>query len=172
MVNARWFVSVSALATLGWGGAVAAQGHQKGDKAALAKGVATARVSLKGGLSVSATHGQPISGKFEIEDGQLQLSAYTAKAGKFFEVIVDHTTGKIVKAKPITEGEDLSAAKEQSAAMGQAKVPLGTATATALKQNPGFRAVSVIPSLKGGRLVADITLVKEQEFKTVSVPLQ
>jgi hypothetical protein len=130
------------------------------------------RVPLERGLSASATHGRPISGKFEIEDGRLQLSAYTAQAGKFFEVIVDHTTGKVVKAEPITEGEDLSAAKTQSAAMAQAKVPLRTAIGTALRQNAGFRAVSVVPSLKDGRPVADITLVKEQEFKTVAVPLQ
>lgn len=38
----------------------------------------------------SESEGQPISGKFEVEDGKLQLAVYTAKDGKFFEVIVDH----------------------------------------------------------------------------------
>ncbi len=52
---------------------------QDKDRAGLAKAVAEAKVSLDRGLSVSAQAGKPISAKFEIEDGELQLSVYTAK---------------------------------------------------------------------------------------------
>jgi len=67
---------------------------------ALAAAVKDATVSLEAGLRASEAEGKPISGKFEIEDGKLQLSVYTAKDGQFFEVIVDHKTGKVTKVEP------------------------------------------------------------------------
>jgi hypothetical protein len=39
--------------------------------------------------------GQPISGKFEVEHGTLQLSVDTMQGEQFSEVIVDHTTGRV-----------------------------------------------------------------------------
>ncbi len=137
----------------------------------MGKAVMSARVSLERGLAASASHGQPISAKFEIEEGKLQLSVYTVKGGKFFEVIVDHNSGKVVKAEPITESEDLTAAQSQSAAMAKGKMSLRVAVEKALRGNAGFRAVSVTPSLKDGRAVADVTLAKGEELKAVSVPL-
>ena len=135
------------------------------------KGGSGARVPLERGLAASASHGQAISAKFEIEDGKLQLSVYTMKDGKFFEVVVDHNTGKVVKAEPIAEGEDYTAAQSQSAAMAKAKGSLRAAVEHALRGNAGFHAISVTPSLKDGTAVVEITLAKGQEFKTVSVPL-
>ena len=137
----------------------------------LAKAVMNAPVSLERGLAASASRGQPISAKFEMEEGKLQLSVYTMKDGKFFEVIVDYNTGKVVKAEPITEGEDYTAAHSQSAAMAKAKGSLRAAVEQALRGNAGFRAISVTASLKDGRAVADVTLAKGEELKTVSVPL-
>src|SRR6516225_6039591 len=55
------------------------------DDAALIKAMSGAKVTLQQGLTASERGGRPISGKFEIEDGKLQLSIYTEKAGKFFE---------------------------------------------------------------------------------------
>ena len=135
------------------------------------KGGSGARVPLERGLAASASHGQAISAKFEMEDGKLQLSVYTLKEGKYFEVIVDHNSGKVVKAEPITEDEDYTAARSQSTAMAKAKGSLQAAVEKALRDNAGFRAVGVTPSLKDGRAVADVTLAKGEEFKTVSVPL-
>jgi len=94
-----------------------------------------------------------------------------AQDAKFFEVIVDHNTGKVVKAEPIAEGEDYTAAQSQKAAMAKAKVSLRAAVEQALRGNAGFRAVSVTPSLKDGRAAADVTLAKDEELKSVSVPL-
>src|SRR5262249_16843317 len=88
---------------------------------ALIKGVTDAKVTLQQGLTAAAQQGQPISAKFEVEDGKLQLSVYTAKNGKFSEVIVDHMTGSVAKTESITEGEDLAEAKLQNAAMQKAK---------------------------------------------------
>jgi len=93
----------------------------------LAEALDSAKVSLQQGFTASEREGQPISGKFEIDGGKLQLSVYSAKEGKFFEVIIDHVTGNIAKVEPITEGEDLTHAKAQKAAMDRTKVKLADA---------------------------------------------
>ena len=148
--------------------------QQKGDDkehAELAKALKGAKVSLEKGLAASESQGKPISGKYEIEDGKLQLSVYTLKADKSFEVIVDHNSGKVGKTEAITSGEDLAAAKAQKDAMAKAKASLRAATEKAVKANKGFRAVSVTPSLKEGHPVADVTLIKSDAFKTISEKL-
>src|SRR5436305_3628630 len=100
------------------GSAFCADEHEQ---QALIKSIGDAKINLQQGLTAAEAQGQPISGKFEVEDGKLQLSVYTAKDGKFFEVVVDFVGGKITKTEPITEGDDLTAAKAQSAAMMKAK---------------------------------------------------
>ena len=70
--------------------------------AKLADAVKHAKVSLDAGLKASEREGKPISGKFELDEGKLQLSVYTEKARKFYEVVVDHTSGKIAKTEEIT----------------------------------------------------------------------
>jgi uncharacterized membrane protein YkoI len=131
-----------------------------------------AKVTLQQGMTSAAQQGQPISAKFEVDDGKLQLSIYTAKDGKFSEVIVDYATGKVVKTEVITEGEDLAAAKSQSAAMANAKTDLKAAADKAAGQTAGSRAVSVTPSLEAGRAIASVTLLNGQQFKTVEQPLE
>jgi hypothetical protein len=168
-------ISIFALAvTFSWllGGQLSwAQKSNDKERAELAKALKDAKVSLEKGLSASEGQGKPISGKFEMEDGKLQLSVYTMKGDKFSEVIVDHKTGKVAKTEAITGGGDLTAAKAQSAAMAKAKLSLRAAAENAVKANKGFLAVSAMPSLKDGHPVAEITLVKGDEFKTVSEKL-
>lgn len=141
------------------------------EHAELAKALKDAKIPLQQGLTASAKEGKPISAKYEVEDGKLQLSVYTMKADKFSEVIVDHKTGKIAKTEPITQGDDLTYAKEQSEAMSKAKRSLGAAASEAVKENKGYRVVSVFPAMKDGHPVADVTLVKGNEWKTVSEKL-
>jgi len=76
MKKMTWSVPVLALAAVCWGTTLAAQ-EEEGGHGALAKAVMSARVPLERGLAVSASHGQPISAKFEMEEGKLQLSVYT-----------------------------------------------------------------------------------------------
>src|SRR5947199_2415031 len=105
----------------------------------LAKALKDAKVSLQSGLQASAREGTPISAKYELEEGKLQLSVYTKKGDKFSEVIVDHKTGKVAKAEPITKAEDMTAAKDQSAAMAKAKRSLAPGCSEAVKANKGWR---------------------------------
>ena len=144
-----------------------------GDKehAELAKALQGVKMPLERGLTASAKEGKPISGKYEMDEGKLQLSVYTMKGDKFSEVIVDHKTGKVAKAEPITQGDDLTHAKAQSEAMAKAKRSLDAAASVAMKQNKDYRVVSVMPALKGGHPVAEVTLVKGKDWKTVSEKL-
>ena len=145
-----------------------AQKYDDKEHAELAKAFKGAKVPLTKGLVASRSEGTPISGKYEVEDGKLQLSVYTMKGDKFFEVIVDHKTGKVAKAEAITSGEDLTAAKGQGEAMAKAKLSLRAAVDKAVKENKGYRPVSVTPMLKDKHPVAAVTLIKGEEFKTIS----
>jgi hypothetical protein len=138
------------------------------DDAALIKAMNGAKVTLQQGLTASEREGRPISGKFEMEDGKLQLSIYTEKAGKYFEVIVNHMTGSVAKTEPITEGDDLADAKAQSAVMAKAKTDLKSATSRAAI---GSRAVAVTPDLKDGHPVASVSFVKGGKLQTAIEPL-
>jgi hypothetical protein len=140
------------------------------EQAELAKALGKVKVSLQEGFLASEREGQPISGKFEMEDGKLQLSVYTAKEGKFFEVIVDHATGDVAKVEPITEGEDLAHAKSQKAAMDNAKSKLVDAAEKAKEQASDTLVVSAVPELKGGHPEASIVLLMKlgNRFSTVS----
>jgi hypothetical protein len=142
------------------------------DQHTLIKSLGSAKVSLQQGLSAAQRQGQPVSGKFEVEDGKFQLSVYTANNGQFSEVLVDYSTGKVAKSELITQGGDLDAAKAQSAALTKAKITLRAAIDKAVKGSRGFRAVSVTPALKDGHAIASVVLLKGEELKSVEQSLE
>ena len=144
--------------------------HGKAD-VELMKALQGVKVSLADGLTASEGEGTPISGKFELEEGKLQLSVYTMKGGAFSEVIVDHTTGKVTKVEPITSGHDLTDATAQRAAMAKATKALRAAVTAALTAHPGAQAVSVTPKVQGNKAVAEITLMEKGAMTTVAEPL-
>ena len=141
------------------------------DPATLAAALRGTSVTLQDGLKASEREGKPISAKFEIEDGKLQLSVYTIKGDGFSEVVVDPKTGTIGKAEKITDADDLKAAVSQKAAMAKATTSLAAATDKAVAANNGFRAVSVIPQLEGGRSSAEVTLLQGTTVKSVNEKL-
>lgn len=170
MKKAR-FILAATVATLVLNLAAWAQETPGKERADLAKAVSAAKVSLEKGLLASATEGKPISAKFEVEEGKLQLSVYTMKGDKFYEVVVDHQTGKVGKTEPITEGEDFAAAKSQSEAMAKARLSLREAVSKAVAEHKSFLAVSVFAEIKDGHPVADVSLVKGGEWETVTEKL-
>jgi hypothetical protein len=158
---------MSIIAALGvWGGGMDSSRAAE-DTPALAAAMKDATATLQGGLKASEREGTPISAKFEIEDGKLQLSVYTIKGNEFMEVVADPKTGAIAKAEEITDTDDLKAAASQKTAMTKAKVPLLTATERAVKANAGSQAVSVYPELQGSSPVAEVTLLQGTTFKKV-----
>jgi hypothetical protein len=160
------------VATVGFLGATTVPAWAEGDDpTVLAAAMKNATATLQGGLKASEPQGTPISAKFEIEDGKLQLSVYTMKGNDFMEVVADPNTGAIAKAEKITDAGDLKEAAEQKTAMAKAKVPLLTATESAVNANAGSRAISVIPELKNGQATAEVTLLQGTTFKKVTEKL-
>jgi len=143
----------------------------EGDPAALAAALIDTTATLQGALKASEREGTPISAKFEIGDGKLQLSVYTIKGDGFMEVVADPETGTIIEAETIRDADDLKAAAAQKAAMAKATVPLLTATETAVKTNPGSQAVSIYPQLQNGNATAEVTLLQGTTFKKVAEKL-
>jgi hypothetical protein len=145
--------------------------NEDASQEALIKLLDTAKIDLQQGLAASEQQGKPISAKFEVDDGKLQLSVYTAKEGKFFEVLINHVTGKVLRAEPITEGDDLSAAKEQNAAMANAKTSLQAAVDKTIAESANTRALSVVPSMKDGHPIASIDVLTYNQVKAIQQPL-
>jgi hypothetical protein len=65
---------------MGW-----AQNPGDAEHAELAKALRDAKIPLQRGLAASMKEGKPISAKYEVEHGKLQLSVYTMKGDKFSE---------------------------------------------------------------------------------------
>jgi len=158
---------LAALALALWAIPVGAAMNEK-EKAELAPVVTGAKVTLEQGLATSKKNGKPVSAKFEIENGKPQMSVYTVKDGtKYFEVIVDHNSGEIAKADPISGGDDLAAAKKQADGLFRATRELREAVKEAKRDNPGYLAVSVWSEMKDGHSIATVALVKDNDWKTV-----
>ena len=151
--------------------AIFADDDDDDSQGALIKLMDVSKVNLQQGLAASEQHGRPISAKFEVDEGKLQFSVYTVKEGKFSEVLVDHTNGKVMKAEPITEGDDLAAANSQSTAMTDAKITLREAVDKAVTSSANARVVSAVPGLKNGHPVVSIVLLDGGQFKAVQQPL-
>ena len=162
---------LSGLLAIGVVYANGAAGEEEHDPAALARAMPRATATLETGLKASEREGKPISAKFEIEDNDLQLSVYTLKGNDAMEVVEDPQTGATVKSEKITEDDDLKDAQAQKAAMAGATKSLLAATETAVKENSGFRAVSVFPQLQNGHSVAEVTLLQGANFKKVTEKL-
>ena len=167
-----WALLPSVLAVALWAFPASAAAMSDKEKADLAPVVSGSKVTLEQGLAASKKSGKPISGKFEIEDGKPQLSIYTVKDGtKYSEVVIDHNSGEIAKAEPITGGDDLTAAKNQSAGLFRATRELREAVKEAKQDNPGYLAVSVWPEMKDAHSLATVLLVRGNDWKTVVIDL-
>ena len=152
--------------------AVQAETGSVNGRSNLTRALQGAWLPLENGLAVSAHEGTPLSAKYEIDDGAFQLSVYTSKTGPssadaFMEVIVDYSSGVVLKVETISDSGDLAAAQAQKAAMNRARRSLAEATADAVKANAGYRAVSAMPSLDKGHPVAEVTLVHGDDWKVV-----
>ena len=75
--------------------------------------------------------------------------------------------GAVISTAQITDADDLTEAIAQKTAMQKATVSLVAATERAIEENPGSRAVSVVPELRNGHPVAMVTLQQSKTFVTV-----
>jgi hypothetical protein len=139
--------------------------------AQLAQSLSKISVSLDQGLRNSEIQGKPISGKFEMDGNAVRLLVYVTRGGRFFELIVDNLTGFVKNTKTISDSDDLDAVSMQSQTMGKAKISLDKAVRDSVSENPGYRAVSLMPISKANRPIAMIVLMKGAETMRVFKPL-
>ena len=171
-MSSKLLVAILAIVVVGAMGSIGAADEDEANPAAVAKHLPSAKVTLQQGLTAAEAQGQSISGKFEVDEGHFQLSVYTTKDGKFSEVVVDHTTGRVAKSEAITGGDDLADAKKQMEAVAKAKKTLKSAVDQAELASAGYRAVSVTPKLNNGHAVAVVRLLKGTQAKSVSESLE
>jgi hypothetical protein len=164
-VKAHYWILAAACAA---SSAARAQLHDEQERAELAQALQKTKVTLEKGLLASESQGKPVSARFEMQKGALELLVYTAKGERFSQVRVDLQTGKVGNIEEIQGGGDLAEARSQSEASSKAKRSLRAATERAVKANVGARAVSVTPSMRSGRPVADVTLLTGARYKTVT----
>jgi len=168
----RAVILLSLIAAINFWSAVGGTARaEESDTAALAAAMKTAKATLQGALIASKAQGNPISAKFEIEDGKLQLSIYTIKGNNFMDVVADAKTGAIVEAEEITDAMDLNQAIDQKAAIAKANITLLAAVEAAVNANTGSRALSIVPELKNGEAAAEVTLLAGNTFKKVTEKL-
>ncbi len=160
-------VAAASLAATGAGPAWA----QDDELETMAAALKDTTFTLQDGLKASEREGQPISAQFEMDDGKLQISIYTTKGDDFSEVVADPKTGAIVKTEKITDADDINDAADQKAAMAKAKTSLVAAADAAVKENSGFRVVSIFPDLRDGHAIAEVTLLQGTMAKKVTEKL-
>lgn len=129
--------------------------------------LADASTTLEQGMAASERNGQPISAQFEMPNGDLQLSVYTANADGCIETVLDPKAGAIISAQPITDADDLARAKAYKAVMDKAMTSLRAAIERAIQENAGTRAIGIVPELRNGQPVAVVRLQRPRGFLTV-----
>ncbi|HEV2264738.1 MAG TPA: hypothetical protein VGR79_09420 [Stellaceae bacterium] len=137
----------------------------------LVKWMPNAKVTLDQGIKTAAAGGKAISAQYEVdEDNGFQLSVFVSKGSTgadVHEVIVNYETGKIKSDEKLTDPDDIKDAGKQLAAVEKAKGTLDQAVAEAVKANPGFVAIRIVPKGDG----AQVTLLKDGKTKKVDEKL-
>ena len=74
-------------------------------------------------------------------------------------------------AVPVSMAQKTDDAEHAELAKALRDTKIDSAASEAASENKGYRVVSVMPALKDGHPVADVTLVKGTEWKSVSEKL-
>lgn len=127
--------------------------------------------TLENGLKASERIGKPISAKFALEDGTLQLSLWIAREDGFAEFVLYPAIRSVTEIFDFRDTNKLKVATAQKLAMDKATLSLLSATENAVKANGGFRAVSAYPVLEEGDPIAVVTLLGADAFKIVTEKL-
>src|SRR5262249_24544695 len=125
---AGWLLLVGAL-LVAFAPTLMAASHRddQPDPVALWAALEDADVTLERGLSIGEERSHPVSAKFDISDGDLQLIVWIATMDGFLQVVIDPNTAAIVLAEPIIASDDLADATAQKAATDKAGISLRSA---------------------------------------------
>lgn len=177
------FVSISAVAVLtlctffGWQSASAEDGSAEIN--ALVQAVSKSKVTLLDGIK-QATQGTaiPISAKFELEDGKLSLSVYTA--GKGLSVPAEDNVLQELSGSPepawvpqvevFKDVPHVARSSEQLTLMSLGHASLAKLVAQVQKKHAG-KVFSITPAIRNHRPVAVILLEEKGKVRTLTQAL-
>jgi hypothetical protein len=138
---------------------------------ALAAALEHVKGTLENSLQAGEEIGKPISAKFALDDGSLQLSLWVAREDGFAEFILYPALRFVTEIYDFRDPDKLKVATAEKLAMDSATVSLLSATENAIKANHGLRAVSVYPVLAEGDPIAVVTLLDTNAVKIVTEKL-
>lgn len=175
------FSLIAALVVAGWLGwqPARAEGESK-ELQAVAQALVKSKLSLLEGIrQVSHGSAAAISAKFELEDGKLSLSIYTAEKGLAVPAednVLQELSGSPEEDKwtPKTEVfkdvPHVARAAEQLALMSLGRKSLAAIIAEVQKTHPGT-VFSITPAIKNHKPVAVVLVAQKGKVTTVTQPL-
>jgi hypothetical protein len=166
-----WLALRSVLLLFALGFSSAAMAQEIEDHTALAAALKHVTSSLEDGLKAVERLGKPISAKFTLEHGFLQLSLWVTREDSLAEFILYPATRTVTEIYEFRDPNELKTATAHRLAMEKARVSLRSATANAVQANPSLRAVSAYPVIEEGDPMAVITLLDANAFKIVTKKL-
>jgi hypothetical protein len=166
-----WLALRSAMLLLVLGFSSAAMAQEIEDYTALAVALKHVTSTLEDGLKGVERIGKPISAKFTLEHGFLQLSLWVTREDDLAEYILYPLTRTVTEIHVFRDPDELKAVTAQKLAMDKARVSLRSATANAVQANRSLRAVSAYPVIEGGDPMAVITLLNDNVFKIITEKL-
>jgi len=161
-------------------GTSSARAEDSKDTQALVEALEKSKVSLLDGVRQAAKGGAvPISAKFELEDGKLSLSVYTAEKGLSVAPeanVLQELSGSPEQDKWEPQVEvfkdvpHVARSSEQLTLMALGKSSLADAIARAQKAQPGT-VFSVTPVIKNHKAVVEVLVADKGKVKKLIQPL-
>jgi hypothetical protein len=148
--------------------AAAGDRDEQPDPVALWAALEDAGTALEAGLIAAEQRGRPVSARFDMEDGDLELVVDIATDDGLYQMAVDPNIAAVLWAERISSSDDLADATAQKAAIERAKLSLLSVVQQTLREHQVARAVDVTPELRDGHPVAVITLLANGKFAKVS----
>ena len=172
---------IAALAVAGWLGwqPARAEGESK-ELQAVAQALGKSKLSLLAGIrQASQGSAKAISAKFELEDGKLSLSVYTAEKGLAVPAeknVLQELSGSpeqdkwTPKVEVFKDVPHVARSAEQLAVMSLGRKSLAAVIAEVQKTHPGT-VFSITPAIRNHRPVAVVLLAQKSKVTTVTQPL-
>ncbi|HYU69652.1 MAG TPA: hypothetical protein VEL09_10030 [Burkholderiales bacterium] len=170
--------ALAAAGSLGWQPA-RAEGDSK-ELQAVAQALGKSKVSLLAAIrQASQGSARAISAKFELEDGKLSLSVYTAEKGLAVPAeknVLQELSGSpeqdkwTPKVEVFKDVPHVARSAEQLAVMSLGRKSLAAVIAEVRKTHPGT-VFSITPAIKNHRPVAVVLLANKSKVTTVTQPL-
>jgi hypothetical protein len=161
-------------------GTSSARAEDSKDAQALIEALGKSKVSLLNGIRQAAKGGAaPISAKFELEDGKLSLSVYTAEKGLSVAPeanVLQELSGSPEqdkwepKVEVFKDVPHVARSSEQLTLMALGKSSLANAIARAQKAQPGT-VFSVTPVIRNHKAVAEVLVADKGKVIKLMQPL-